>query len=73
MCYSAQIRADYRDYTRMFGAHVSIREFVDIFYRRAQAKLKIPKGMELAFEQPSTPEELEIKTVIDAFRQACVV
>lgn len=68
MCYSAQIRAEYRDFTRMFGATIGIREFVDLFYRRQQAKLKIPKGMEAAFEHPATPEEFEIKGYIDAYR-----
>lgn len=68
MCYSAQIRADYRQYTRLFGAHLGIREFVDLFYRRAQARLKIPKAMELAFEHPTTPQEAEIKAFIDAFK-----
>lgn len=69
MCYSAQVRADYRDYTRLFGATISIKEFVDIFYRRQQSKLKIPKGMEAAFEQPATAEEFEIKALIDAYKQ----
>jgi putative SOS response-associated peptidase YedK len=70
MCYSAQIRADYRDYVRMFGAHLSIRQFVDIFFRRGADKLKVPKAMELAFEVPSTvPEVQEIQAAIAAFKQ----
>lgn len=68
MCYSAQIRADYRDYTRLFGAHISIREFVDMFYRRAEAKLKVTKAMELAFEHPTSAEEVEIKRLIEAYK-----
>lgn len=68
MCYSAQIRADYRDFTRMFGATLSIRQFVDVFYRRKQDKLKIPKAMEAAFEHPTTPEEVEIKGFIDSYK-----
>ena len=69
MCYSAQIRADYRDYTRMFGAHLSIKDFVKVFYGRTEAKLKIPKAMEAAFERDAhTPEEQEIKRVIDAYK-----
>jgi len=69
MCYSAQIRADYRDYTRLFGAHLSIKEFVKLFYGRQEAKLKIPKAMEAAFErEASTPEELEIRGLIEAFK-----
>ncbi|MDG0853727.1 SOS response-associated peptidase family protein [Roseateles puraquae] len=69
MCYSAQIRADYRDYTRLFGAHLSIKEFVSVFYGRQVAKLKIPKALEAAFERDATtPEELEIKGLIEAYK-----
>ncbi len=69
MCYSAQIRADYRDYTRLFGAHLSIKEFVKLFYGRQEAKLKIPKALETAFERDATtPEELEIRGLIEAFK-----
>lgn len=42
MCYSAQILADYRKYVRMFGAHMSIKEFVRLFFERAEgSKAKI--------------------------------
>ncbi|MCE4540692.1 SOS response-associated peptidase [Pelomonas sp. P7] len=69
MCYSAQIRADYRDYTRLFGAHLSIKEFVKLFYGRQEAKLKIPKALEAAFEHDATtPEGLEIRGLIEAFK-----
>ncbi len=69
MCYSAQIRADYRDYTRLFGAHLSIKEFVKLFYGRQEGKLKIPKAMEAAFERGGpTPEEQEIRRLIEAFK-----
>jgi len=69
MCYSAQIRADYRDYVRMFGAHLGIKEFADLFFRRAEAKLKIPKAMEATFEHGGdTPLEAEIERVIEDFK-----
>jgi len=68
MCYSAQIEADYRTYVRMFGAHISIREFVELFWTRAKGtKVKIPKGMELAFADAITGDELEVKCAIDEF------
>jgi putative SOS response-associated peptidase YedK len=69
MCYSAQIRADHRAFVRMFGATMNIREFFELFYRRKETggKLKIPKGMELAFADPQTPEEADIKSLIDAY------
>ena len=69
MCYSAQVRADHRTYVRLFGADIGIREFVELFYNRLQpgSKVKIPRGMELAFADPQTPEEVEIKNLIDAY------
>jgi putative SOS response-associated peptidase YedK len=68
MCYSAQIEADYRTYVRMFGAHISIREFVELFWARAKgAKVKIPKGMELAFARAATGGELEVKRAIEEY------
>jgi putative SOS response-associated peptidase YedK len=69
MCYSAQIRADYRDYVRMFGASLSIKDFVKVFYGRQEAKLKIPKAMEAAFEGvANTPDEMAIKSLIEAYK-----
>ena len=68
MCYSARILADYRRYLRDYDAPMSLKEFVDLFWRRAaDPKLKIPKAMELAFDDPQTPAEVEIKALIDRF------
>ena len=68
MCYSARILADYRRYLRDFGAEMSLREFVDVFWRRAaDPRVKIPKAMALAFAAPGTPEEFEIKGLIDRY------
>lgn len=68
MCYSAQILSDFRKYTRLFGAHLSIKEFMDLFWRRTtDAKVKIPKGMEAPFLEPATDAERDIKRLIDEF------
>ncbi|SMG39641.1 SOS response-associated peptidase family protein [Paraburkholderia susongensis] len=68
MCYSAQILADYRKYVRMFGAHMSLREFAQLYFERAEgSKAKIPKGMDDAFLNPTSEEEREIKALIDEF------
>lgn len=68
MCYSAMVKADYKKYVQMFGAAMSIREFYDVFYRRAEeGKLKIPKAMEAAFDNPQTEDERAIKAQIDRF------
>ncbi len=61
MCYSAQIWADYRKYTKLFGAVISIREFVDTFWHRRHevASIKLPKALEAAFEAaPADSDEL---------------
>lgn len=66
MCYSAQIEADYRRFVRMFGAAMSMREFVELFWqRRNDPSPKIPKAMEAAFDDPQTEAEQQIKALID--------
>jgi putative SOS response-associated peptidase YedK len=68
MCYSAQVVQDYKKYIRAYGAILSIKEFFDLFWRRKNgAKVKVPKGMELAFLQGETEAEREIATLIDEF------
>ena len=68
MCYSAQIIASYKKYVRIWGADISIKEFVRLYWLRSQgAKIKIPKAMDAAFAEPQTDEERQIKAMIDAF------
>jgi hypothetical protein len=68
MCYSAQIQADYRKYVRMFGAHMSIREFAQLYWERAEgSNVRIPKAMDAAFSVPQSDEERRIKEAIDRF------
>ena len=68
MCYSAQIIADYRRFGREYGAQLSIKDFVDLFWhRRSDPSVKIPKAMELAFADPTGAAELQIKTLVDEF------
>jgi hypothetical protein len=68
MCYSAQIEADYKKYVKMFGAHMSIREFAKLCWERAEgSKAKIPKAMDDAFSNPQSDEEKEIKALIDRY------
>lgn len=69
MCYSAQVWADYREYQRRFpGVEISIRDYVDLYVRRhTDPKIKIPKGMDQAFLDPKTPEERQIRALIDEY------
>lgn len=67
MCYSAEVWADYHAFEREFGATLNIREFVHLFGRQDRSgKWYIPKALEMAFDRPKTPEEREIKVMIDA-------
>jgi len=68
MCYSAQVRSDYRKYVREFGADISLKQFFRLYWQRSQgAKVKIPKAMDAAFANPQTDEERQIKTLIDEY------
>lgn len=68
MCYSAQVWADYKRYVRDFGALLSIKEFFDLFWRRnGDPTVKIPKGMESPFLNPTDDEAAKVKSLIDEF------
>ena len=68
MCYSAQIEADYRKYVKMFGALISLREFAELYWERANgSKAKIPKAMDAAFADPQDDGQREIQAAIDRF------
>jgi len=71
MCYSAQIWADYKKFTRQFGAILSVGEFTRIFWeRREGSSPKIPKAVELAFAEPRDEFEAQVKQMIDEARDA---
>jgi putative SOS response-associated peptidase YedK len=68
MCYSAQIEAEYEKYVRKFGAILSIRDFVRLYWDRKQgAKIKIPKAMDASFASPRSDDERQIREMILAF------
>ncbi|CAN7773499.1 SOS response-associated peptidase family protein [Variovorax sp. LjRoot290] len=68
MCYSAQIRAEYKQFVRMFGGVLSIRAFSKLYFeRQSDPKIKIPKAVDDLFLNPQTDDEREIKALIDAF------
>lgn len=72
MCWSAMVRANYREYVRMFGAHISIREFVELYVERSEdSSVNIPKAMSAAFlGDPQSHEEQRIVELIRAFDEA---
>lgn len=71
MCYSAKVRQDHQDYERLFGVHISLSDYVRLYAERAEGiNHKIPKGMDLQFQRPKTPEELQILASIQHWQQA---
>lgn len=68
MCYSAQIEAAYDKYVRMFGAHMSLHEFADLYLGREQgSKAKIPRAIDAWFADPQSDVERETGTLIRRF------
>jgi putative SOS response-associated peptidase YedK len=53
----------------MFGACISIKEFIQLFWERAEgsSKAKVPKAMEDAFLEPQSDDEREVRALIDRF------
>jgi putative SOS response-associated peptidase YedK len=71
MCYSAQIKADYRKFLRTFGARIDLREFVQLYWEREQGRaISIPKAIDALFDEPQTNEEQRIKEMIARFNKA---
>jgi putative SOS response-associated peptidase YedK len=71
MCYSAQIKSDYRKFVRAFGGELSLPAYLDLFWRRqADARIKIPKAMEADFAEARNDEERQIRELIGAFNAA---
>lgn len=68
MCYSAQIEADYRKFSREYGAVLSFQRFVELFWtrRRAGEWHRIPKAVRAAFAQPRDERERELAELVAA-------
>lgn len=67
MCYSAMVWADYRRYAKIYGADISIKDFIKLAERRIRDRNTWPKAMTDAFAQASTPPELEVKALLDQY------
>lgn len=68
MCYSAQVYEGFAKYVRQFGADIDIHQYVKLYVdRRDGSKIKIPKAMDANFLNPKTPEERQIKDLIDEY------
>ena len=69
MCYSAQIRQDYRKFTKEFGSTLSIRDFVRLYWQRQEdgGRTKLPKAMDAEFAEAPGEEAAEIRRLVAEF------
>ena len=73
MCYSALVWTDFRKYQRAYGADLDIQRFVELYAARARdARIRIPKGVDLAFLSDSSPQAFAIREHIDAWNTVLV-
>src|SRR5262245_58737412 len=71
MCYSAQVETQYRRYVREAGAEMDLEQFEEVFgMRMAQPSLRIPRATERWFDEPKSPAEERVKTLIEQHRSA---
>lgn len=71
MCYSAKIWADYRKFSKLFGAILSIEDFTRLFWhKRDFGGVRVPKAIELAFSEPRDELEAQVKALIDEATEA---
>lgn len=71
MCFSAQVEQRYRTYVRRFGADIDIAEFVRRYGMRLEdPRVKMPRGMDLAFLDDDTPSLEPVRDLIRQWEQA---
>lgn len=66
MCYSAQIKADYRHFVREQDASISLKRFAELFWEKRQDGqwTKLPKAMREAFRRPRGESEFELAKLV---------
>ncbi|PZQ76827.1 MAG: hypothetical protein DI563_05925 [Variovorax paradoxus] len=71
MCYSAQVRAEYAAFQRMFpSSKLSLKGFWEIYWKRREQPrpvMRFPKAMDAMFASPQTDEEHRIGALIDEY------
>lgn len=69
MCYSAQIWADYRKYTRLYDSKIDVETFVELFWSRLEHdRIRVPKALDEAFNMPFGDREQYIHDLIAQYK-----
>lgn len=69
ICYSALCWADYRRYTREFGASIDIREFAKLYGYKPERRRKTPRALDEVFLGGSSADEHAIAADIAEIRR----
>jgi putative SOS response-associated peptidase YedK len=71
MCYSAKVLQSLKDYLREQGATPDYAQIAGLFRQRAgDRSVRIPRGFERNFDDPSNADQQQIRLLIDQHRQA---
>jgi putative SOS response-associated peptidase YedK len=71
MCYSAQIQADHERFLRRYGAVLSLRDFVKIYWERNDnPKLKLPRALDAMLVGAPGDELRELRALVEQFNAA---
>lgn len=71
MCYSAKVVASWKEFERLFGARVNLKDYVEMYVRRQEAKaIKSPKAMDASMASLPGAEGDQIRAAIAGFEQA---
>ena len=71
MCYSAQVESKWKQYVREMEARIALSDFRELAQLRLAdpARYRLPRGFDLQFADPQSPEEQVIKDLIDQYRK----
>lgn len=71
MCYSAMVESNLRSFWRQYQGVLSYATVQEIFQKRlTDSSIRIPKAFEANFDSPTSPNDTEIKRLIDQYRAA---
>ena len=73
MCFSARVETAFREYLRMTGAEIDLKQFYEIYSTRMVDKsVRIPRGLDRNFDNPKSDAERSIKALINEYRDVTV-
>jgi putative SOS response-associated peptidase YedK len=69
MCYSAKVTQSLKEYLRATGAVADLTQIEGVFERRLTDRaVRIPRGFERNFDEPTSEQEERIRALIDRYR-----